>query len=435
MTYSLQNKMGGELNRLLPEDVPVHGWYRFILSFPPHLVRNYLERFGVQPGQCVLDPFCGTGTTLVECKKSGIASIGIEANPVVQFAATVKAHWGIDPDTLLKHAAGVAERAHEILSAEGIPDELFFEHGNFPANSFLRTLLPEQERLLITNSISPRPLHKVLTLLDVLEQSKEHSVYAHERLALAKQLVHSISNLKFGPEVGVGKIKPDAPVIATWLAGIKNIASDLHLVQSDKDISSRIYLSDARQIQTAIEPSSIDAVITSPPYPNEKDYTRTTRLESVVLGFMKDRGDLRTSKQNLLRSNTRGVYKNDEDVKWIADNRRVCDLADTIELQRIQLKKTSGFEKLYAQVVRLYFGGMARHLQQIQPLLKPGAYLAYVVGDQASYFQILIRTGEIIAEIAERLGYEVIGIDLFRSRFSTATQQLLREEVVVLRWK
>ncbi len=71
----------------------------------------------------------------------------------------------------------------------------------------------------------------------------------------------------------------------------------------------------------------------------------------------------------------------------------------------------------------------------MKPILKPGAFLAYVVGDQASYFRILIKTEKLLAEIAERLGYKVLDIDLFRQRFSTATQQHIREEVVLLRWE
>jgi hypothetical protein len=47
----------------------------------------------------------------------------------------------------------------------------------------------------------------------------------------------------------------------------------------------------------------------------------------------------------------------------------------------------------------------------------------------------MIRTGQLLAEIAKEVGYEVVRIDLFRNRFSTATKQDLREEVVVLRWK
>jgi len=78
---------------------------------------------------------------------------------------------------------------------------------------------------------------------------------------------------------------------------------------------------------------------------------------------------------------------------------------------------------------------MARHLAELRQVLRPGAQLAYVVGDQASYLRVMIRTGNLLAEIAEALGYEVVRIDLFRTRLATATKEQLREEVVVLRWK
>src|SRR6266704_4971271 len=58
---------GRENNKVRFEDGRVHEWYRFILSFPPHLVRDYLDRFAIGPCNVVLDPFCGAGTTLVEC--------------------------------------------------------------------------------------------------------------------------------------------------------------------------------------------------------------------------------------------------------------------------------------------------------------------------------------------------------------------------------
>jgi hypothetical protein len=47
----------------------------------------------------------------------------------------------------------------------------------------------------------------------------------------------------------------------------------------------------------------------------------------------------------------------------------------------------------------------------------------------------MIRTGQLIADIAQALGYEVVRIDLFRTRLATATREQLREEVVVLRWR
>ena len=61
--------------------------------------------------------------------------------------------------------------------------------------------------------------------------------------------------------------------------------------------------------------------------------------------------------------------------------------------------------------------------------------LGYVVGDQASYLQVHIPTGSILAEIASDMGYKHVRTDLFRTRIATATRQQMREEVVVLRWE
>ena len=57
--------MNGE-NKVKEKDMPVHDWYRFVLSFPPHLVQEYIEKFSISQNDVVLDPFCGTGTTNVE---------------------------------------------------------------------------------------------------------------------------------------------------------------------------------------------------------------------------------------------------------------------------------------------------------------------------------------------------------------------------------
>lgn len=434
----------GQANRLQLEDRSFHDWYRFVLSFPPHLVRDYLERFGIQPGQQVLDPFCGTGTTLVECKKLGIGGVGIEANPFAGFAAEVKLDWTPDPAGLLDHAHRVADATLTELHSTGFYDDLLaaMRPVDSSREQRLRTLPEESDRLLLKGSISPIPLHKVLVLLDCLGRQRDDRYYRHEMLALADALVFSISNLHFGPEVGVGKPKADVLVVPAWLAALDKIASDLKTVaplagtlSGDRPpVRTDVYLADARQVDDLLEPRSVDAVITSPPYPNEKDYTRTTRLESVVLGFVYDKASLRQVKQHLVRSNTRGVYKDDDDDLWVANHPEIQRLAATIEQRRIEMGKNSGFERMYGRVTRLYFGGMAHHLAGLRQVLRPGARLAYVVGDQASYLRVMIRTGELLADIARTLGYQVEGIDLFRTRFATGTREQLREEVVILRW-
>jgi hypothetical protein len=212
------------------------------------------------------------------------------------------------------------------------------------------------------------------------------------------------------------------------------MAADLRAVTGAAAVPAMVHNADSRQIAGLLPPESVSAVITSPPYPNEKDYTRITRLESVLLGFVRGRAELQALKRDLVRSNTRSVYKGDADDAWVADQPEVQRLADEIERRRVRLAKTSGFERMYSRLTKLYFGGMARHFADLRPCLRPNAHLAYVVGDQASYLRVMIRTGRLLGDIARALGYEVVGRDLFRTRLATATREHLREEVLVLRW-
>lgn len=424
----------GDSNRMEPADRPAHDWYRFILSYPPHLVRQYVERFELPSGATVLDPFCGTGTTVVECQKLGLQGVGIEAHPMAHFASSTKIDWSPEPDQLEQAAAQIAEQALDTLERAGIIDDpqpnLILET---PPQAMLRILPADVTKLLLANSISPLPLHKTLVLLDAIDAFPHFR--SHLRLALARALVTSISNLHFGPEVGVGPAKEDAPVVSTWLARVCQMSHDIRQLQAIPKVPAKVLHADARTAPALIKPASIDAVITSPPYPNEKDYTRTTRLESVLLGFFRDKLTLRALKRTMLRSNTRGVYKEDNDDQWVTGHPEIERVAAEIEQRRIDMGKTSGFERLYARVTKLYFGGMAQHLAELRPLLRPGAELAYVVGDQASYLRVMIRTGQLLGTIAEKLGYEVTSLDLFRTRLATATREQLREEVLVLRWR
>jgi len=421
----------GRANKLDPQDRAFHDWYRFVLSFPPHLVRDYIQKFDLNPKSVVLDPFCGTGTTLVEAKLAGMKTIGLEGNPFPHFASSVKTDWNLDADELSARARQVAEKVSAIFKSQGIDDNLSFGD---PKDLELKTLSPEIEKLILANSISPLPLHKTLVLIECLKQFEDEPFYRHALLALGNALVFKISNLHFGPEVGVKKPKADAPVISNWLLEIEKIANDLRQITGKTFPDAKVHLADARSLDI-IEPNSVDAVITSPPYPNEKDYTRTTRLESVLLGFINSKEELRELKKRLVRSNTRGIYKGDDDDQWVSDFPEIQRIADEIEKRRIELGKDSGFERLYPRATKLYFGGMAKHLADLRKVLHPGAQLAYVVGDQASYLRVMIRTGQILGDIAQKLGYELAGIDLFRTRLATATKEQLREEVIILKWR
>lgn len=214
---------------------------------------------------------------------------------------------------------------------------------------------------------------------------------------------------------------------------MKNDLEEIQRSQPTPFPPYQVALDDARLLSSLYQQEQIGIVITSLPYPNEKDYTRTTRLETVLLGYLKSKSDLRQLKEGLLRSNTRNVFVKDDDDRYVADIASVQAVAREIEAKRVELGKTSGFEQLYHRVTTLYFGGMYRHFTSLMPHLRPGARCAYVVGDQQSFFRVHIATAQLLADVALKTGFKVEGIETWRNRFASATQRHIEENVLILR--
>lgn len=420
------------------DDGTVHDWYRFVLSYPDHLVANLLERFGVTEGHIVLDPFVGTGTTLVECKKKGIRSIGIDANPVTAFASRVKTTWDIDLAELDERFELLRWAVRGPLQSVGsqYATQLSFDDVLAPGNILAETAVAVDtttlKKLLPKNWISDTPLQKCLIIKEEIDNGPQDEIADLFRLALADIFV-AVSNLGFGPEVYVSKKRCDANVYGTFVDKVRRMRYDLHLIQQiEQPGLTEVYPGDARNL-TQFVSGPVDFVICSPPYPNEKDYTRITRLELILLEFMQSKQDLRSVKKEMLRSHTRNVYVADNDAQYVADIPEIQTLSDQIEARRIERGATSGFEKLYHRVVVEYFGGMYRVLEQLQQIMPVGSKLAFVVGDQMSYFRIPIRTAELLSLVAcRKLAYRETERLLWRTRKATATQMDIEEHILVL---
>ncbi len=441
-------------NRLQKDDQAIHGWYRFVLGYPPHLVRHYLEVLKADPEtDFVLDPFSGTATTPVEARLQGFSVAGIDANPIGALATQTKLNWTIDTEALKRSLETITCLVEDVFNLQNLPitavsgdQQVLFEKATLPYAGLTKYVsLQEQEKILTDEAkaiipsgfISPLPLRRVLAIRFAIETATVHQeAYHFFQIALANVIVSTAGNLGFGPEVYRTAPKEDADVLGAFYTTAQRMLQDLRELQSSLSYpypTAAAFLDDARKLNVLKTCPLVKVVITSPPYPNEKDYTRSTRLESVLLGLVNNKKDLRCVKQRLLRSNTRNVFVQDDDDQYIQDVASVNKVADEIEARRIELGKTSGFEKLYHRVTRLYFGGMYRHLASLKPYLHPDARLAYVVGDQMSYFRIPIKTAELLADIAKKAGYCVEGIELWRTRRSTTTRLDIAENVLLLR--
>jgi len=260
-------------------------------------------------------------------------------------------------------------------------------------------------------------------------------------VALSSVVANGAGNFAFGPEIYRTKAKPDYDVLGHFARHAHQMITELTRVKLEVPTPLRcdVFWADARTLSEIT--GGISAIITSPPYPNEKDYTRTTRVESIIIGLLRDRPSLRLVKESLLRSNTRNIFVEDSDADEVKEFRSIQSVCTQIEQRRLELNKDSGFERLYHRVVAHYFGGMRRHLRALRPKLRNGARLAYVVGDQLSFLMVPVRTAQLLAEVAESEGYKTIGCELWRERVGTKVRNSptnektvrVREEILLLR--
>ena len=251
-------------------DGAVHGWYRTVMGYSDELVGQLLDLFGVRAGQRVLDPFCGSGTTLVECMKRGIDCVGIDASPASCFASRVKTQWRLRSSRLL-----------ELL--EEIENSLL---GSRPLG---RLLLRDPTTAYLTASgmiergwISPEPLRKAIAVKECIRSLRTTHLYKDAlMLALLSEVVDSASNVKFGPELYCGPAKVDSDVVEGFSRRVRATAKDLDAVSRLAHGTAQVLLGDSRECHELLErfaPRPYDAVICSPPYPAEHDYTRNSRL-------------------------------------------------------------------------------------------------------------------------------------------------------------
>lgn len=78
-----------------------------------------MSDFGVGSGDLLLDPFCGTGTTLVEAKKTRIPSVGCDAHPLAALATRVKTNWSVEEGLLRQVFKRILKSAGEAAQTHG----------------------------------------------------------------------------------------------------------------------------------------------------------------------------------------------------------------------------------------------------------------------------------------------------------------------------
>ena len=404
---------------------PFHDWYNFVLGFTPTFPEYMLKKENISAanGDIVLDPFGGSGTTQLVCKLNGIKSYGIDANDFMVFAASKKLDWSLNPRT-------ISDIRDEVVSiyTQGVSE---IDWDNIDA------LRERAEKIRVEaldkRYISDKPLIKIELLRDAINRLDCESRYKEFFSFAISSILVPVSNVKYGPGFGIGKIKEDADVLTTFNKKLDLMIKDLSCVTTEqKSTFSDTLLGDSRQLSQYLEPNSISLIITSPPYPGDHEYTKHSKLELIFQGYATDLASFRTIKKRMIRGSTPNIYHQDNERSKVEDIVEISEVTDEIDKRLKKDGATSGFEKLYTKLIWEYFGGMYNALEESYKVLKPGGKIALLVSDSHAFKMVHIQTAELLKKVGEKAGFVNAEILLWQNKPSTSHRYQLRENILIL---
>jgi 16S rRNA G966 N2-methylase RsmD len=349
--------------------LPVHRWFRYSAGFSAEWAEKVIADTGART---VLDPFAGSGTTILAAQSFGAESVGIDVHPFVARVARAKLAWTADASQLEKRARRIQDQACHILSHLDSDDSALAG-----ASPLTRKCFPDAT------------LTQLLSLRDTVNAEQEQDA-VHELLWLAL-----VAILRKCSPVGTAQwqyVLPQkskarvAPVMAAFADQVASMAHDMRLRQAQLPSPMRaLYVAEDIR-STALEPGWADLVVTSPPYANNFDYADATRLEMTFLGEITSWGDLKPIRGTLVRSCSQQMA-----------GTSVEHLLDAPELQPIrselravyqelaEVRLTKGGKKAYHSMIVAYFHDMAQTWTQLRLACREGAAVCFVVGDSAPY--------------------------------------------------
>ncbi|HTW76671.1 MAG TPA: DNA methyltransferase [Thermoplasmata archaeon] len=390
------------------EAAPVHRWWPYVQGYSAEFVRSVLDGFEMPRGATVLDPFAGSGTTLVEARRAGHRALGTELLAPAVLAARVKTTFALDGTRLVAAARRTVAAARRRRI------------GPLP---FLR----ETRR-----QFDAARLGELTRLRDALAPEGTSAADAL-RLAFGKVLIPA-SRLHRSPCLGYDRrYRPlDATAYDLFLRAAETMRDDLTELQRERSTwgpPAEVRAEDAR---TAAWPrGSVDLAITSPPYVNGMDYVMNYKVDLAWLGYVRSYRDLAAIRRaevacdNLPRSET-AAYRSMNALPdpW---------LAGILEQIRTNVARKASYRRddVHA-VVHRYFADLVPVLRRVYEALRPGGRFVLVVGD--SLLAGTYVPGDLLtARLGASVGFRIESVNVARSRRSGQRRSfLLRESVVTL---
>jgi DNA modification methylase len=434
--YEKKIEVNPRLNRKLVsfqanKKVPFYGWFSFKEGFSSQMVKQFINDYPLSSGK-VFDPFAGSGTTLFASKELGYDSLGIELLPIGEFV--FKSRIAAEQVDINNFKSEIKKISRIDFSRTPIDEEHKIKHLTITKKAFPQ----ETERKLnayqkyINENISDDNIKQLLkfacfSILEKISYTRKDGQF----------LRWDYKSKKTKTKFNKGKIYGFEEALKIQLSQILSDISNIDFFQSNNTLEKpRIDLvsGSCLEILPTIDNDSIDFIISSPPYCNRYDYTRTYALELIFLGV--DETTIRELRQQLLSCTVEnkdkieyleGIYKsnNQEKLFTIAEKtfKSTKALQEILEiLYEYKENKKLNNPGIY-RMVKNYFYEHAFVIFEMERILKKGGRV-YYVNDNVRYAGETIPVDLILSEFACKAGLKVRKIYKLKNGKGNSSQQM-----------
>ena len=408
------------------KDKPAYNWYKYKEAFSASLVEYFLSTYAGQISGKVLDPFAGIGTTLFAASSQGISADGIELLPIGQeiIHARLLSEREITPDDIAKLEHWIVSLPWK-ESSERVP----FSTIRITENAYPQETVAAIERYrgALQQENSKIQMILRLALLCVLESIS----YTRKDGQYLRWDARSGKRRPGTKAFNKGKILTfDAAITAKLkeiLSDIREVETPLTLFPDKRTVKDiKLFKGSCLEVLPTLEAATYGAVMTSPPYCNRYDYTRTYALELAMLGLTQ--AEVSNLRQEMLSCTVENRGKDLLKIcpQWapfieVANQQK---LLQTINAY-LEHEKTSGNlnNTGIPRMVRGYFSEMACIIGECARVLKPNAHL-FMVNDNVRYAGVSISVDTILSDIAQTLGFAVEKILVVPGKKGNSSQQM-----------
>lgn len=377
-----------------------HGFLRLTPAYSVHLVRELLRGSG--PSGSVLDPFCGTGTTLLACAELGLDCTTIDLNPfLVWFARAKVANYSpkdvAGAEALMSTMARAARANAGDVAVPAI--HRIDRWWDAPVLSGLGRAHAVARRLEATVGAKSRDLVSVAFCRAVIACANVS--FGHQSMSFRKR---AIAGARAPSRESAGAR------VSRALADAFSVIAEA--VQRRLPVSKgRVLTGDSRRVDDVVGGQRFARVVTSPPYPNRMSYVRELRPYMYWLGYLEERRDAGELDWRAI-GGTWGAATS-RLTRWQRDPVMAVPFPG---FERI-VARIDRHEPVLARYVERYFEDMTRHTKNLARVVAPGGRVQYVVGN-SKFYDVLLPAEDMFAALFEDAGFTGARVTVLRKRTS-----------------